>query len=977
MCEVKSMKNKKFISVVVSFCLFFSLLVPGVSAYAAEGGVGTGLELKKTVTPNDDGTYKVTLETYATGASVITEVTEDVPTDIILVLDKSGSMDDRMTKNGFFPYTDRKNSSHWSNRNNLWIPIGNGGYASVSVSREQVSTYTYNAITNGRNNSTSSGRTSYWANRDNLYAYVGGELKQVTVSRSGNSYNYTYTYTYTYTIGNTSIGLSGLRGDSSTPTFTGIDDGVLYLRSTDYKYTYTYNDADGVVHSFTSEGANTDLETTLYEKATNQSVTRMQALKDAVLNFAYSVNEKAKGADGQYGTDDDINHRVAVISFNDNASNLTNGLRDMDTQAGYNSVITAVNGLSANGNTQPAVGIGTANTIFSNNPIASGEKRNRVVILFTDGYPAGANTDNIDYGYSDQAIAAAYTSKNTYGATVYTIGIFDGSNPSGDIDTNFVYGDRQSSHFNTTQLVAANRYMHYTSSNYPNAQSLRNGGAKTGSGYYLSASDASVLNSIFQQISSQIEEGGTTTTLTEEAVIKDIIAPSFKLPNDAQASDIKLYLSKYTGEDQWAARTAAPSGITASISGDQVNVTGYDFHKLWCGTETTNGSTTYRGQKLIIEFNIEVRPEFLGGNGVPTNGADSGVYANAEATTPLESFEVPHADVELKDFKLKTPDKNVYENGDYTGLLGNELEISADGGTTWVPFQTWYNGLADWMKAYVKDIKTTPDETDGKYTVSFDLEPTEEGTVKKKTFSAEASLNVFTPVLTFKDETVEYGTTVNEAFFNDNNYLSSKTVWKCGNKLSTDAGVTMTGTKPTVSLTYAPASVPTPVEGGDIPVAVTVKTNDKTSAATFAWEKDNDCPDTCNEAPANAQFRIHCKPGVADLIITKTANALYDVNDRFIFHVFSKNSDGNSTLVTDVVVAAGSSVTIKDLPLGEYTVIEDTNWSRRYDPDANAKDITLSATEENKVSFTNSIIYGYWLSGSAVAVNEAKPAAVN
>ena len=101
--------------------------------------------------------------------------------------------------------------------------------------------------------------------------------------------------------------------------------------------------------------------------------------------------------------------------------------------------------------------------------------------MFTDGYPAENGTDNINYTLCDNAIASAQTSKRTYGATVYTVGIFSGANPNSNIDTNFDYGNRRDAE---KQLVAANRYMHYTSSNFQNAKSLRNGGEKSGSSYY-------------------------------------------------------------------------------------------------------------------------------------------------------------------------------------------------------------------------------------------------------------------------------------------------------------------------------------------------------------------------------------------------------------------------------------------------------------------------------------------------------------
>ena len=53
------------------------------------------IQTSKTVTKNDDGSYDLVLESYVTGSgdSRVTTVTKNIPLDIALVLDVSGSMD--------------------------------------------------------------------------------------------------------------------------------------------------------------------------------------------------------------------------------------------------------------------------------------------------------------------------------------------------------------------------------------------------------------------------------------------------------------------------------------------------------------------------------------------------------------------------------------------------------------------------------------------------------------------------------------------------------------------------------------------------------------------------------------------------------------------------------------------------------------------------------------------------------------------
>lgn len=370
---------------------------------------------------------------------------------------------------------------------------------------------------------------------------------------------------------------------------------------------------------------------------------RLTALKTAVNNFAESVAAKAKGSDGQYGDEDDVNYRIAVVEFASEAYNLTNGLVDMDTSRGLTQVKKAVSGLQAGGDTYPATGLDMANSIFDANPISGDGQRGRVVIMFTDGYPAENGTDNINYTLCDKAIASAQTSKRTYGATVYTVGIFSGANPNSNIDTNFDYGNRQDAE---KQLVAANRYMHYTSSNFQNAESLRNGGEKSGSSYYLAASNANSLNDVFKSISQTI--GSTPVELTRTSVLRDVISDSFTLPEGYTDGDIKAYSVSCESSTKNADGTytytwkttpdADKYDVTVADDNKTINVTDFDYAANWVDQYDVGGSKSH-GKKLVVEIPIVLDPDATGS--VDTNGPASGIYASADAETAFANFKTP------------------------------------------------------------------------------------------------------------------------------------------------------------------------------------------------------------------------------------------------------------------------------------------------------------------------------------------------
>lgn len=126
----------------------------------------------------------------------------------------------------------------------------------------------------------------------------------------------------------------------------------------------------------------------------------------------------------------------------------------------------------------------------------------KIVIFFTDGTPT-TQSDFSDEVASD-AISAAKAMKDA-GASVYTIGIFDGANPSADV--------------NASGTSNENKFMQAASSNYPAAAYTYTqywlsgewkwgfGNRAEGSDFYKSASSASELSKIFEDISKEIVKG--------------------------------------------------------------------------------------------------------------------------------------------------------------------------------------------------------------------------------------------------------------------------------------------------------------------------------------------------------------------------------------------------------------------------------------------------------------------------------------
>ena len=883
----------------------------GASVSGDDTGSGNGdngMEITKNAVANEDGSYTITLEAYATGSQFITEVTEDIPTDIVLVLDQSGSMADSFTSSyKYDSYSDMTNSDYYYQQNNLFYKLDDGSYAQVSVSLEWI--------------------------------------------------------------------------------WTGFLQG-------DFEYTYSWS--EGLYVSYGENGI-PDIHDELYLR-TAVETTRLEALKNAVTAFADAVAEKAKGEDGTLGTGDDVNHRIAVVGFassgteynkdkyentevfvgatqytygNSAIAQYSNALQSMNTSIGKNNIANSIKALDAYGGTFTDLGMEMANGILNVNKIEEGTKRNRVVIVFTDGLPG---TGRYDSTVGNAAISQGSTAKSTYGATVYTVGIFDGADAT----------SAGNSSGNDTQK--ANWFMQNLSSN--------NGTVRSPS-YYLSAADADALNDIFEKISQQIETGGSSTTLSSETVIKDIIAPAFTLPKGAAADSITLETWEYNGPGRDWTKNADAMGAWATVDGDQVSVTGFNFAEHYVGTVTDNGTVTYRGHKLVISFTVSPKADFLGGNNVYTN-ANAGVYENSSAINPVLTFERPEVNVPIGDVSVTATEKNVYL---LNGLTAAQLKEGAtvkvgDVTLNLAPDATNY-GLELWQTEYVDISVVITDQNgniitgftdltaDNSYSVSVTVSPKTDGSgasgehATAKSGNEIGAINVFKPVLTFADSEVWYG-----GQYTDYTANYKSVAWKHGETV--DSSVTMEGSAPTLTIDYATTPENAIAKGyivvpDDIPVNVLVKIGETAIDDHVSFVHADCSHENCGFIPETCEFILHVN--TCSLTVKKAIaeGKLQDPYQSFIFKVHYQGiPDGGGTILSsadynvliDFIDGAGSR-TIVGLPVGTYTVSEDTNWSWRYTLVGN-NDVSAVLSAENStatVTMTNRLNNEFWLSDEAVATN--------
>ncbi len=695
---------------------------------------------------------------------------------------------------------------------------------------------------------------------------------------------------------------------------------------------------------------------------TENCTPRINALKSAVNGFIDNVGKLSpdsqialvKFAGTKINTVGNNTYKDGRFTYNysQTVMNLTTV-----NETGKTNLKNAINKLSPAGATHADYGMEHAQSIITK---SGNNGHNKVVVMFTDGEPTSGSS------FEDKVANAAITASKSIkdaNATVYTIGVFAGADgtPVTSLD----------------DVSKTNKYMHLVSSNYKNATDMDTPGDATypegGKSYYLSAADQGQLENIFQQISQ--ETGGSSVEYGAETVIKDIVTPYFTMP--AHTTDIKLYTADSDGSvNSWKARESFNGSV--AIQDNTVSVSGFSFKENWCGSHTESGQTTFRnGKKLIIEFTVSPKAGFLGGNGVPTNGANSGVYHEGKL---VGAFKVPYVNVPIQPVTVTAVDKNVYLLGNVTE---NDCKTNATAKCNGVNLlnESEYTGANAWKAKFVEITTTvTPQGStnltdDAEYTFTATVAPedtslpegvTAEGTpAEPKTDTATAKINVFKPELTFKDTEAYYGADVPTNF--DSNLTA--TVWKHGT--TTDKSVTMIGEQPKLTCEYAPDASKIDADGKintteDIGVKATVKigNEDVTTHTTF---QHTDCNGKTCKLPEGYQFLIHVK--TCTLTVTKNVSGTaIDDGQSFIFQITGPG------IAKRVVIQGNGSVTLKGLKVGEYTVIEDTTWSWRYTPQGGAeKTATLSAVHhDGSVTVTNTRENDKWVSTDVYCKNEFK-----
>ena len=576
--------------------------LPGLSAQGPDGNPHAGIDpetgnprgyqvndlgigYSKDITgPDKDGNYTIHLHTFVEGSGSSTK--NNLPADVVLVLDVSGSMDE--------------------------------SYSTYSYTARPSQAYTYNNYPNN-------------ANSRYYYLHSDGNYYQVQSQRynGGSWYNPRYYYRLRFQIGSTWYYLNRTgeptAGSPSTNISSNTDtiwEGVLYTRTTTSTTTKI-------------EALRTAVKTFIDLITTNDKDANGQSLGNAISIVKFAGNRYCD-KDGNRVSDEvgestyaaTGNHTYYQDGYEYNYTEVVAGFTPV-ANGGDDTLKELVNALSEGGATSADYGMTKAKLLINSlyNGTAPNRQSNKTVVFFTDGDPNHSNdfsrtvaNSTIDLASGIKAKVAYTDAKgNDVNVSVYSISIFDSAN-----------SDR------TT-------YMNNVSSNYPEATDMTDGwkeGDKVGK-YYLDASSGG-LEDIFRSIAS--EAGGNSDLDNTTITAVDVVSQSFNVPDGAGSitfyeAPVKSVASDGTltfePKDNWIENPAGVSVLPAEDDPHRITATGFDYAKKYCGNQEiiVDGQVidvVPHGSKLVIEIKIQMADSAVGGPGVDTNGPGSGIYLDGE-----------------------------------------------------------------------------------------------------------------------------------------------------------------------------------------------------------------------------------------------------------------------------------------------------------------------------------------------------------
>lgn len=413
-----------------------------------------------------------------------------------------------------------------------------------------------------------------------------------------------------------------------------------------------------------------DASDSMNDSIANTNTSKLVALQNAANTFIDTLKSKSPESE------------IAIIWYSGseggNTSITNSKFKQLNNNEDVSSLKRTIDNKDASGGTPMGVALATARNQLS----SAKHEKNKYVVFMTDGLPGHNNNDNWNCMVANNAVNNANSIKEQ--ATLYTVGV--GLNDAGSF--NWKLGHSSTS----SNSGHGYKYEYYRHKSITGSEFLSQYIAtKSSDGTKKYAYDTSGLNDLVNTFNVIAGSIGDLFTVQPKEIV-DVIDARFKLTDDRLndlATNSRLGTGKIKTNNDGSKEIIWTDSTTGSVVGKVTIVERGDGTTKITWKEQAarigNAATENENDKgWNASFRIQAKDDFIGGNMIPTNGADSGIYLDGGG---IKKFEQPSVNVKLLSLSIVNDTTTVFKGDpintrNYGNVLAETIAVVELNGST-------------------------------------------------------------------------------------------------------------------------------------------------------------------------------------------------------------------------------------------------------------------------------------------------------
>lgn len=413
-----------------------------------------------------------------------------------------------------------------------------------------------------------------------------------------------------------------------------------------------------------------DASDSMNDSIANTNTSKLVALQNAANTFIDTLKSKSPESE------------IAIIWYSGseggNTSITNSKFKQLNNNEDVSSLKHTIDNKDASGGKPMGVALATARNQLS----SAKHEKNKYVVFMTDGLPGHNNNDNWNCMVANNAVNNANSIKEQ--ATLYTVGV--GLNDAGSF--NWKLGHSSTS----SNSGHGYKYEYYRHKSITGSEFLSQYIAtKSSDGTKKYAYDTSGLNDLVNTFNVIAGSIGDLFTVQPKEIV-DVIDARFKLTDDGLndlATNSRLGTGKIKTNNDGSKEIIWTDSTTGSVVGKVTIVERGDGTTKITWKEQAarigNAATENENDKgWNASFRIQAKDDFIGGNMIPTNGADSGIYLDGGG---IKKFEQPSVNVKLLSLSIGNDTTTVFKGDpintrNYGNVLAETIAVVELNGST-------------------------------------------------------------------------------------------------------------------------------------------------------------------------------------------------------------------------------------------------------------------------------------------------------